>query len=165
MGVWRRSAACLRETGAGTIGPSSSPTDRDRGPAMSEPHTSAPSSHGVSVVGLDEATSTLSVDGRSIPLTPTQFSIVAYLVRRPARWVRAGEIIEHVLHTNHEPDTAVIRVHVYAIRRRLGDAARYLEGDRHYWRGYRWVTSQRSAAVGRRSSSPLAHRPRRRVRH
>ena len=114
---------------------------------MTKPMTLCAVSHSAEVE-LDAATSTFHVEGRAVLLTPTQFSIVAYLVRRSAHWVTAAEIIEHVLHTHHEPDTALVRVHVHAIRRRLGGAARYLEGDRRFWRGYRWSTSQTASSQG-----------------
>jgi DNA-binding response OmpR family regulator len=116
---------------------------------MTKPTTSCVVRHSVEV-DLEASTSTLYLDGRAILLTPTQFLIVAYLVGRSAHWVTAAEIIEHVLHTHHEPDTALIRVHVHAIRRRLGGAASYLQGDRRFWRGYRWSTQlqQQSATKG-----------------
>lgn len=106
---------------------------------MFEPSTSDEPERDRGKVELDEATRTLRVDGCSIPLTPTQFSIVAHLVRVSPRWVTAREIIERVLGTHHQRDTALIRVHVFAIRQRLGSAARYLEADQRYWRGYRFT--------------------------
>lgn len=117
---------------------------------MTKSATSCAARHSADVE-LDPSRSAVCVDGRAIGLTPTQFSIVAYLVGRSAHWVTAAEIIEHVLHTHHEPDTALIRVHVHAIRRRLGGAACYLQGDRRFWRGYRW-SNQQTKAQGTRGA-------------
>lgn len=92
-------------------------------------------------VFLDTERGILSLGGIPVILTRTQFYILAYLVTHSERWITAAELIEQVLGTHHEPDTALIRVHIHNIRRRLGGAARYLLADRRYWRGYRWCTS------------------------
>jgi DNA-binding response OmpR family regulator len=87
---------------------------------------------------LDPTELTLLFDGAKVSLTRTQFSIFAYLVENRGGWVATGELIRHVLGTHHQPDTSLVRVHVHAIRRRLGWRAAWLESDPQRARGYRW---------------------------
>jgi DNA-binding winged helix-turn-helix (wHTH) protein len=89
-------------------------------------------------VVLDEATATVRIRDRVVELTRTQFSIFSYLFASAGHWVTASELIHEVLGTHHLPDTSLIRVHVHAIRRRLGPEAEALESDRRRARGYRW---------------------------
>lgn len=89
-------------------------------------------------VVLDAATATVKIRDRVVELTRTQFSIFSYLFATAGHWVTASELIHEVLGTHHLPDTSLIRVHVHAIRRRLGPEAEALESDRRRARGYRW---------------------------
>jgi DNA-binding winged helix-turn-helix (wHTH) protein len=89
-------------------------------------------------VVLDAETATLRIRDRVVELTRTQFSIFSYLFASAGHWVTASELIHEVLGTHHLPDTSLIRVHVHAIRRRLGPEAEALESDRRRARGYRW---------------------------
>ena len=89
------------------------------------------------------------VDGARVALTRTQFSIFTYFFERAGRWVSSDELIRHVLGTHHQPDTSLVRVHVHAIRRRLGQRAVWLESDPRRVRGYRWggsATAQREVS-------------------
>lgn len=89
-------------------------------------------------VVLDAEAATVRLRDRVVELTRTQFSIFSYLFASAGHWVTASELIHEVLGTHHLPDTSLIRVHVHAIRRRLGPEAEALESDRRRARGYRW---------------------------
>lgn len=91
-----------------------------------------------SEVVLDANELVVRMEGATVGLTRTQFSILSYLVQNEGRWVTTGELIRDVLGTHHQPDTSLVRVHVHAIRRRLGARAAWLESDRRRARGYRW---------------------------
>jgi DNA-binding response OmpR family regulator len=93
---------------------------------------------GPSGVRLDPDELLFQIDDQSVALTPKQFSILAYLIEKAGSWVTTNEIISEVLRTHHKPDTSLIRVHVHAIRRRLGEASAYLQSDPLRSRGYRW---------------------------
>ena len=80
----------------------------------------------------------LLIDGDRIVLTRTQFSIFSYFYENIGHWVTPHDLIRRVLGTHHQPDTSLVRVHVHAIRRRLGRAAIWLESDPRRIRGYRW---------------------------
>lgn len=79
------------------------------------------------------------LSGARVALTRTQFSIFSYFYENAGRWVSPNELIRHVLGTHHQPDTSLVRVHVHAIRRRLGEGAIWLESDPRRVRGYRWT--------------------------
>lgn len=89
-------------------------------------------------VELDANELVVRIGGDTVGLTRTQFSILAYLVQHCGRWVTTSELIREVLGTHHQPDTSLVRVHVHAIRRRLGTRAAWVESDRRRARGYRW---------------------------
>lgn len=89
-------------------------------------------------VSLNAEDLVLRIGATSVGLTRTQFSILAYLIENEGRWVTTSELIRQVLGTHHQPDTSLVRVHVHAIRRRLGPCAAWLESDRRRARGYRW---------------------------
>jgi hypothetical protein len=90
------------------------------------------------LVVLDPNELVLRIEGKAVTLTRTQFSILSYLIQNEGRWVTTGELIREVLGTHHQPDTSLVRVHVHAIRRRLGVRSPWLESDRRRARGYRW---------------------------
>jgi hypothetical protein len=81
----------------------------------------------------------LVLDGERVSLTRTQFSIFTYFYENAGRWITPNELIRDVLGTHHQPDTSLVRVHVHAIRRRLGRGAIWLESDPRRVRGYRWL--------------------------
>jgi len=98
---------------------------------------STPRASGSLSVSYDEKI--IRINGDSVRLTRTEFKLLAHLVERPFGWVTASELIRDVLGTHHRPDTPLVRVHVHAVRRKLGQHATWLESDPHRLRGYRWV--------------------------
>jgi len=62
-------------------------------------------------------------------LTPGQFQILNALLRQPARWLSSKELMKTALCSTRR-DTTQVRVHVHAIRRKLGHEAWRLRGDR-----------------------------------
>ena len=68
-----------------------------------------------------------------IELTPREFSILEYLMRRVGEVVPKGEILEHVWDFAYDGTDNVVEVHVSALRRKLGaDAIETVRGG-----GYR----------------------------
>jgi two-component system, OmpR family, KDP operon response regulator KdpE len=72
-------------------------------------------------VRLDAEQRTVQVGPRTVKLTPTEFSIFQYLAERPGVWVTSDRIIAEVIGTHHAPRTALVRVHVHHIRRKLAE--------------------------------------------
>ena len=62
-------------------------------------------------------------DGELVELTPREFSVVEYLMRREGEVVPKSEILEHVWDFAFDGGDNVVEVHVSALRRKLGSAA------------------------------------------
>lgn len=74
------------------------------------------------VLDLSERTAALA--GRSLRLTPKEFAVLEYLVRHPGRIVSTEELLDHVWEEGAvDIFTNTVRVHVNALRRKLGDNA------------------------------------------
>jgi len=74
------------------------------------------------------------VGPKSVKLTPTEFAIFQYLAERPGIWISSDRIITEVIGTHHAPRTALVRVHVHHIRRKLGDCGWCVRAE--HGRGY-----------------------------
>jgi DNA-binding response OmpR family regulator len=85
-------------------------------------------------VRLDADNRTVQVGPKSVKLTPTEFSIFQYLAERRSTWVSSEKIIADVIGTHHAPRTALVRVHVHHIRRKLGECCWCLRAE--HGRGY-----------------------------
>jgi len=63
-------------------------------------------------------------NGRAIPLTAREYTIVEYLARHAGRVVSRAEVIAHVWDENHDPMSNVLEVYLSRLRRKLdGDDA------------------------------------------
>jgi DNA-binding response OmpR family regulator len=85
--------------------------------------TSRPPVLQVGSIDLDVATKVCRVDGEQVELTPREFSVVEYLMRRQGEVVPKSEILEHVWDFAFDGGDNVVEVHVSALRRKLGSAA------------------------------------------
>jgi two-component system, OmpR family, response regulator len=74
-------------------------------------------------IELDVAARTCTVDGELVELTPREFSVVEYLMRREGEVVPKSEILEHVWDFAFDGGDNVVEVHVSALRRKLGSTA------------------------------------------
>jgi DNA-binding response OmpR family regulator len=74
-------------------------------------------------IDLDVGARTCCVHGESVELTPREFSIVEYLMRREGEVVPKSEILEHVWDFAFDGGDNVVEVHVSALRRKLGSNA------------------------------------------
>lgn len=59
------------------------------------------------------------VDGQECRLTPTEWQIVEFLVRRPGQLVTQRQLLQHIWSSPVEIDTNLMRVHLAHIRRKL----------------------------------------------
>ena len=91
-------------------------------------------------LALDVGARRCTLDGEPVELTPREFAIVEYLLRRPGEVVPKADILAHVWDFSFEGDDNVVEVHVSALRRKLGPAT--IETVRGA--GYRIVARGRS---------------------
>lgn len=68
---------------------------------------------------LDERELTLRLSSGSTRLTRTEFRIVQYLWHRNEMWVPHEQLMQHALGITEAKDTALVRVHLSNIRRKL----------------------------------------------
>ncbi|MET0929939.1 MAG: response regulator transcription factor [Aeromicrobium sp.] len=68
---------------------------------------------------IDTADSQATRDGVIIHLTPTEWNIVAVLVRNRGRLVRQVDLLHEVWGPGYEQETNYLRVHLASIRRKL----------------------------------------------
>ncbi|HEU5155582.1 MAG TPA: response regulator transcription factor [Streptosporangiaceae bacterium] len=88
--------------------------------------------HGTLVIDTRERRVTLG--GRELGLTPTEFDILECLATDPGRVVSRREILERVWNTHWYGPTRVLDVHIAALRRKIGDPSAILTV---YARGFR----------------------------
>jgi two-component system, OmpR family, response regulator len=68
---------------------------------------------------LNLSTLKISYDGKDIPLTLKEYSILKYLLQNKGRTVSSEELFNHVWDDHADPFTKVIRVHIYSLRKKL----------------------------------------------
>jgi two-component system OmpR family response regulator len=68
---------------------------------------------------LDPASRSCTRDGVDIALTPREFSLLEYLLRRAGEVVRKTEILEHVWDYDFDGDPNIVEVYVGYLRRKI----------------------------------------------
>jgi two-component system OmpR family response regulator len=74
-------------------------------------------------VSLDPARRLVTVAGRPLTLTPTEFDLLGHLLRRPGRVFTREELLSGVWGYASHAGTRTVDVHVAQLRAKLGDAA------------------------------------------
>jgi DNA-binding response OmpR family regulator len=69
---------------------------------------------------IDTVRMTALVDGRQVPLSQLEFSLLNYLGHQQGRFVPAGEIAEHLYGTGDGNDTNAVEAIVTRLRRKIG---------------------------------------------
>ncbi len=92
-------------------------------------------------LSLDCSLFALSGEGGSVPVTPTEFRLLEYLMERPGTVVTAEELLEKVWgFFPHTGSSDVVRSHMRNLRRKIGKVARGREVIRTLpRRGYRFT--------------------------
>ena len=75
---------------------------------------------GAGDVRLDPATRRVTVGDEPVSLTPREFGLLEYLLRRPGRLVTKTEILDHVWDPAAEVNPNAVEVYVGYLRRKLG---------------------------------------------
>ncbi|MDQ1616734.1 MAG: hypothetical protein QOJ60_2673 [Actinomycetota bacterium] len=70
-------------------------------------------------LSLDPATRAVRRDGTDIALTPREFSLLEFLLRRCGEVVTKSEILRHVWDSNYSGDPNVVEVYVGYLRRKV----------------------------------------------
>ena len=94
----------------------------------------------VGPIVVDAANGEAAISGIPLTLRRTEFRLLSYLVSNADRVVGAHELMRDVLGSVNTANTALIRVHLSQLRRRLGAAGNAIETIRG--QGYRLATEQ-----------------------
>jgi DNA-binding response OmpR family regulator len=74
-------------------------------------------------VRVDSDTFSVFVNDAAVLTTRLEFNLLSYLMANTGRVISPKELFERVLGTAFVPESAVLRVHVTHLRRKLGAAA------------------------------------------
>jgi DNA-binding response OmpR family regulator len=74
-------------------------------------------------LAVDTRQMRVSVDGRSVALSPLEYRLIAYLVHHAGRVVPPSELIEHLYGDDDARDANALEAVVTRLRRKLGAAA------------------------------------------
>ena len=73
-------------------------------------------------VEIDTATETVTRAGRDVELRPKEYSLLEFLMRHPGQSFTAEALIERVWQSDATTSIDAVRMHVMALRRKLGDS-------------------------------------------
>ena len=98
-----------------------------------------PASLAVGDLVLDPAAHTVARGERMIELTPREFSLLEFLMRRAGEAISKADILHHVWDAHYDGDANVVEVYINYLRHKLerGEAARVI----HTVRGRGYVLS------------------------
>ena len=100
--------------------------------------TTAPGSGDSVVVGplvIDRGAMTVTVAGKAVELTPTEFKLLLTLAERRGRVQGRAHLLETVWEAAPDIQTRTVDMHVQRLRAKLGDAGEFIETVRGF--GYR----------------------------
>lgn len=72
-------------------------------------------------VVLDDVAKRILKNGEAVPVTPTEYKILALLARHPLRTFSRPELIEKILGYDYEGDERVIDTHIKNLRKKIED--------------------------------------------
>jgi DNA-binding response OmpR family regulator len=81
-------------------------------------------------IEIEPVERTVTVQGSRVDLTPTQFRMLDYILRNVGRAIGPGEFKRSIFNSEQSIDSSKLRVHICALRRRLGSVGRVIESAR-----------------------------------
>ncbi len=89
---------------------------------------------------IDTARFEVTVKGKKIELTATEFKLLLTLASRPGRVQTREQLLQEVWEYNPSVDTRTVDTHIRRLREKLGQAADYIETIRGF--GYKFSEKQ-----------------------
>ncbi len=86
---------------------------------------------------IDSSRFEVSVKGKKVELTATEFKLLSTLANRPGRVQTREQLLQEVWEYNSSVDTRTVDTHIRRLREKLGPAADYIETIRGF--GYRFL--------------------------
>jgi DNA-binding response OmpR family regulator len=81
--------------------------------------TPRPASLSAGDLVLDPSAHTVTRDGQTIDLTPREFSLLEFLMRRKGEAVSKADILHHVWDAHYDGDANVVEVYAGYLRRKI----------------------------------------------
>lgn len=91
-------------------------------------------------ITIDQEKHEVLVEGQTITLTVSEFNLLLFLANRPGRVYTRQQIIDEIRGFDHFITSRAIDVHIFGLRKKLGNAGRYIETIRGI--GYRFMDQQ-----------------------
>lgn len=98
----------------------------------------------VGPIGIDRAAHRVSIDGREVELTPTEYKLLLTLAERRGRVQGRSHLLETVWDAAPDIQTRTVDMHVQRLRAKLGPAGELIETVRGF--GYRLRAAQPRSA-------------------
>lgn len=92
-------------------------------------------------IAIDRSAHRVTVDGREIELTATEYKLLLTLVERRGRVQTRPQLLETVWEAQPDIQTRTVDMHVQRLRTKLGDAGHLIETARGF--GYRFRAAER----------------------
>jgi two-component system phosphate regulon response regulator PhoB len=94
-------------------------------------------------VSIDRSAHRVSVHGKEIELTATEYKLLLTLVERRGRVQTRPQLLETVWEAQPDIQTRTVDMHVQRLRAKLGDAGDLIETVRGF--GYRFRSAERGS--------------------
>ncbi len=112
---------------------------------LGAPAVRAGSSLNAGPVLIDQSSHRVTVDGRELDLTATEYKLLLTLLERRGRVQSRPQLLETVWEAQPDIQTRTVDMHVQRLRAKLGDAGSYIETVRGF--GYRFRGTDRPGSA------------------
>ena len=110
---------------------------------LAAPAVSSGSNLAAGPVGIDRSSHRVTVDGKEIELTATEYKLLLTLVERRGRVQTRPQLLETVWEAQPDIQTRTVDMHVQRLRTKLGEAGDLIETVRGF--GYRFRGAERGS--------------------
>jgi two-component system, OmpR family, phosphate regulon response regulator PhoB len=110
---------------------------------LGSPAVSGGSTLSAGPVSVDRSAHRVTMDGRELTLTATEYKLLLTLIERRGRVQTRPQLLETVWEAQPDIQTRTVDMHVQRLRTKLGDAGRMIETVRGF--GYRFRGTERGA--------------------
>lgn len=110
---------------------------------LGSPAVSAGSTLSAGPVSIDRSAHRVTMDGRELTLTATEYKLLLTLIERRGRGQTRPQLLETVWEAQPDIQTRTVDMHVQRLRSKLGEAGKMIETVRGF--GYRFRATERGS--------------------
>jgi two-component system phosphate regulon response regulator PhoB len=112
---------------------------------LGSPAVSAGSTIAAGPISIDRSAHRVSINGRELTLTATEYKLLLTLIERRGRVQTRPQLLETVWEAQPDIQTRTVDMHVQRLRTKLGEAGKLIETVRGF--GYRFRSTDRGSRV------------------